>query len=145
MAYEFKLPDIGEGVVEGEIVRWLVATGDTLEEDQPMVEVMTDKATVEIPSPVKGTVTKTVGGEGDIIAVGDTLVVIDLAEEGPTDDSEQIEATGADIVITPCHNCHSGIEDIIGHYKLGKHVKFISEIMMEVMEIPDELKSNPEN
>jgi pyruvate dehydrogenase E2 component (dihydrolipoamide acetyltransferase) len=93
MAYEFKLPDIGEGVVEGEIVRWLVATGDTLDEDQPMVEVMTDKATVEIPSPVKGIVTKTVGGEGDIIAVGDTLVVIDLAEEGPTDDSEQREAS----------------------------------------------------
>ena len=54
--------------------------------------------------------------------------------------AEQIEATGADIVITPCHNCHSGIEDIIGHYKLGKHVKFISEILMETMDIPDELR-----
>lgn len=54
--------------------------------------------------------------------------------------AEQIERTGADIVITPCHNCHSGIEDIIGHYKLGKHVKFISEILMETMDIPDELK-----
>ncbi len=54
--------------------------------------------------------------------------------------AEQIAATGADVVITPCHNCHSGIEDIIGHYKLGKHVKFISEILMETMEIPDDLK-----
>lgn len=54
--------------------------------------------------------------------------------------AEQIEATGADIIITPCHNCHSGIEDVIGHYKLGKHVKFISEILVEVMEIPDELR-----
>ncbi|MEZ5358601.1 MAG: (Fe-S)-binding protein [Candidatus Zixiibacteriota bacterium] len=54
--------------------------------------------------------------------------------------AEQIAGTGADIVITPCHNCHSGIEDIIGHYKLGKHVKFISEILMQTMEIPDELR-----
>ncbi len=95
MAYEFKLPDIGEGVVEGEIVRWRVATGDTVDEDQPMVEVMTDKATVEIPSPVKGTVTKTVGGEGDIIAVGETLVVIDLGEQGSTDIPEQKHTQGA--------------------------------------------------
>jgi len=55
--------------------------------------------------------------------------------------AEQLGATGADIVITPCHNCHSGIEDIIGYYKLGMHVKFINEIMVEVMEIPEELKA----
>ena len=55
--------------------------------------------------------------------------------------AEQLAATGAHIVITPCHNCHSGIEDIIGAYKLGMHVKFFSEILMEVMEIPDELKA----
>ena len=55
--------------------------------------------------------------------------------------ADQIEATGADVVITPCHNCHSGIEDVIGFYKLGKHVKFISEIMVETMEIPDNLKA----
>ena len=48
MIYEFRLPDIGEGVVEGEVVRWLVKEGDLLQEDQPMVEIMTDKATVEI-------------------------------------------------------------------------------------------------
>lgn len=54
--------------------------------------------------------------------------------------AEQIAATGADIVITPCHNCHSGIEDIIGFYKLGKHVKFINEILVEVMDIPEHLK-----
>ena len=82
MPYEFKLPDIGEGVVEGEIVRWLIRPGDHLEEDQPMVEVMTDKVTVEIPSPVSGEVLKTVGGEGALIAVGATLVVIDTPE-GP--------------------------------------------------------------
>ena len=55
--------------------------------------------------------------------------------------AEQLAATGAHIVITPCHNCHSGIEDIISGYKLGMHVKFFSEILMEVIEIPDELKA----
>jgi len=57
--------------------------------------------------------------------------------------AEQLAATGADIVITPCHNCHSGIEDIVGHYDLGMHTKFISEILMETMEIPQELKGSP--
>ena len=55
--------------------------------------------------------------------------------------AEQLAATEAHIIITPCHNCHSGIEDIIGAYKLGQHVKFFSEILMDVMEIPDELKA----
>ena len=54
MTYEFRLPDIGEGVAEGEVVRWLVKEGDLVKEDQPMVEVMTDKATVEIGSPRAG-------------------------------------------------------------------------------------------
>ena len=79
MPYEFKLPDIGEGVVEGEIIRWMIQVGDHVEEDQPMIEVMTDKATVEIPSPVEGEVLETVGREGDLVAVGATLVVIDAA------------------------------------------------------------------
>jgi Fe-S oxidoreductase len=57
--------------------------------------------------------------------------------------AEQLATTGADIVITPCHNCHSGIEDIVGHYDLGMHTKFISDILMETMAIPDELKESP--
>ena len=79
--YEFKLPDIGEGVVEGEIVRWLVKEGDHLRVDQPMVEVMTDKATVEIPSPRAGRVIERVYAEGQICPVGKVLVRID---EGAT-------------------------------------------------------------
>ncbi|MDP8240135.1 MAG: (Fe-S)-binding protein [Candidatus Hatepunaea meridiana] len=55
--------------------------------------------------------------------------------------AEQLKATGASIICTPCHNCHSGIEDIVGFYKLGMHVKFISEILVEIMEIPEELKT----
>ena len=76
--YEFKLPDIGEGVVEGEIVKWLVKDGDIVKEDQPLVEVMTDKATVTIPSPKAGTVLKTFGKEGEIAKVHGTLVTLDL-------------------------------------------------------------------
>ncbi|MCC7384266.1 MAG: 2-oxo acid dehydrogenase subunit E2 [Deltaproteobacteria bacterium] len=77
MAFEFKLPDIGEGVVEGEIVKWHIKPGDLVAEDQPMVEVMTDKATVVIPSPRAGRVVATHGNEGDIAKVGGVLVVIE--------------------------------------------------------------------
>jgi pyruvate dehydrogenase E2 component (dihydrolipoamide acetyltransferase) len=76
--YEFKLPDIGEGVVEGEIVKWLVKAGDAVIEDQPLVEVMTDKATVTIPSPKKGKVTRTYGEEGSIAKVHHPLVELEL-------------------------------------------------------------------
>lgn len=79
MAFEFKLPDIGEGVVEGEIVKWLVKPGDSVDVDQPMVEVMTDKATVVIPSPKKGVIKETRGAEGAMVEVHSVLVVI---EEG---------------------------------------------------------------
>lgn len=75
MSNEFKLPDIGEGLAEGEIVKWLVAVGDTVEEDQPLVEVMTDKATVEIPSPRAGTIAELSAAEGDIVEIGTTILV----------------------------------------------------------------------
>jgi pyruvate dehydrogenase E2 component (dihydrolipoamide acetyltransferase) len=81
--WEFKLPDIGEGVVEGEIVKWLVKAGDEIKEDQPMVEVMTDKATVTIPSPKKGRVTKTWGKEGEIAKVHHPLVTLELDGAAP--------------------------------------------------------------
>ena len=76
--FEFKLPDIGEGVVEGEIVKWLVKPGDEIAEDQPLVEMMTDKATVTIPSPRKGKVLQTLGNEGDTAKVHQTLVVLEV-------------------------------------------------------------------
>ena len=81
MAFEFKLPDIGEGVVEGEIVEWLVAEGEEVTEDQPLVAVMTDKATVEIPSPKAGKVVSLGAKAGDTVPVGSVLVTID-AEGG---------------------------------------------------------------
>src|SRR5215471_3725787 len=78
MTYEFRLPDIGEGVVEGEVVRWLVKEGDVLREDQPMVEIMTDKATVEIPAPRAGRVAQRMFSEGQVCPVGKVLIVIDV-------------------------------------------------------------------
>ena len=77
MAFEFHLPDIGEGVVEGEIVSWKVKVGDKIKLDQPIVEIMTDKATVEIPSPRAGTVTKLNFKEGEICPVGQVLIAIE--------------------------------------------------------------------
>ncbi len=76
MAYEFKLPDLGEGLTEGEIARWLVAEGDEVAEDQPLVEIATDKTTVEIPSPAGGKVAQILVGEGEDVPVGTLLVVI---------------------------------------------------------------------
>ncbi len=81
MAFEFKLPDIGEGIHEGEVVKWLVKEGDVVKEDQPMIEVMTDKATVEIPSPKAGTILKLMYKEGEIAKVGAVLVTIGTAGE----------------------------------------------------------------
>jgi pyruvate dehydrogenase E2 component (dihydrolipoyllysine-residue acetyltransferase) len=74
--YEFKLPDLGEGLTEGEIARWLVEEGQQIAEDDPLVEIATDKTTVEIPSPAGGTVTRILVGEGDVVPVGTVLVVI---------------------------------------------------------------------
>ena len=80
--FEFKLPDIGEGVVEGEIVEWLVAVGDSIKEDDPILSVMTDKATVEIPAPCEGTVKSMVGEAGDILPVGAVCIVFEVDGDG---------------------------------------------------------------
>lgn len=84
--FEFKLPDIGEGVMEGEIVKWLVSKGEAVAEDQPMVEVMTDKATVTITSPKPGTVLELAGEEGATIAVHSKLVVLQLDGDSASGD-----------------------------------------------------------
>lgn len=76
MSYEFKLPDIGEGITEGEVVKWLVREGDEVKEEQPLVEVMTDKVTVTIPSPVTGRVAQIVAREGERVKVGQVLLKI---------------------------------------------------------------------
>ncbi|MBM4376278.1 MAG: 2-oxo acid dehydrogenase subunit E2 [Deltaproteobacteria bacterium] len=82
--FEFKLPDVGEGVTEGEVVKWLVKVGDAVGEDEPMVEVMTDKATVTITSPKKGRVLELGGAEGSVIAVHSMLVILDVGDGAAT-------------------------------------------------------------
>ena len=85
----FKLPDIGEGVVEGEVVQWHVSLGDSVAEDDPIVDVMTDKATVTIPSPVSGVITSLSGEVGGMVAVGATLVEFGSAGSAPTSESKE--------------------------------------------------------
>src|SRR3954451_13264302 len=94
--YVVKLPDVGEGIAEAEIVEWHVAAGDTITEDQVMVEVMTDKATVELPSPVAGVVTSLGGGIGDVLAVGSPLIRIETNAEAPnTETTVEASSNGA--------------------------------------------------
>lgn len=84
--YRFKLPDIGEGVVEAEITAWHVAIGDTVEEDAPIADAMTDKATIELTAPVSGTIKMIACEEGDILAVGADLVIFETDGEDETPD-----------------------------------------------------------
>jgi pyruvate/2-oxoglutarate dehydrogenase complex dihydrolipoamide acyltransferase (E2) component len=83
VAYEFKLPDLGEGLTEGEIARWLVEEGQDVAEDEPLVEIATDKTTVEIPSPAGGKVSRILVAEGEVVPVGTVLVVIGGDGSGP--------------------------------------------------------------
>ena len=82
MAFEFKLPDVGEGLHEAELLKWMVNEGDYVREDQPLMEVQTDKAAVEITSPVTGKVVKLLGKPEDILHVHSVVVVFDDGTEG---------------------------------------------------------------
>lgn len=93
MAFEFKMPDIGEGIHEGEIVKWFVKEGEVIQEDDVLCEIQNDKAVVEIPSPVEGPVLKVHFEEGDVATVGETLITIDAEgyEDEGGSDSDQAE------------------------------------------------------
>jgi len=93
MVFEFRLPDIGEGIAEGEVVKWLVKEGEEVRENQPLVEIMTDKVNVEIPSPKKGTVLRLMAKEGDVVKVGQTLLVI--GEKG----EQKVAATSTHLTV----------------------------------------------
>lgn len=98
--FTFKLPDIGEGISEAEIVAWHVAVGDRVEEDQQIADMMTDKATVEMESPVSGRVLELAGEVGDQVAIGSMLVVIEMEgdEDGEADAVAQpLDETGSDL------------------------------------------------
>ncbi|MGH6634269.1 MAG: biotin/lipoyl-containing protein, partial [Sphingopyxis sp.] len=83
--YSFRLPDIGEGIAEAEIVAWHVKIGERVEEDAQLADMMTDKATVEMESPVSGIVVELAGEVGDLIPIGSTLAVIETDEEATVD------------------------------------------------------------
>jgi 2-oxoisovalerate dehydrogenase E2 component (dihydrolipoyl transacylase) len=99
MNYEFKLPDIGEGVAEGEILKWLVSVGEFVKEDQPLVEVMTDKVNVEIPSPKSGKVAELLARVGEVVKVGQTLIVFEI--EGESQGVAQTAISTAHQIISP--------------------------------------------
>jgi len=99
--YAFRLPDIGEGVVEAEITAWHVAVGDEVEEDAPIADAMTDKATIELTSPVSGTVRTVACEEGEILAVGADLVVFDVDGDGNDNSTSSEEFTPLSTAIVP--------------------------------------------
>ena len=105
--FTFNMPDVGEGVAEAEVVEWHVKVGDRVEEDQHLVDVMTDKATIDIESPVAGIVTAVAGEVGDVIAIGAMLLVIEVEGEGAEEQAEaaaeQIEDEMSDAEIGRAH------------------------------------------
>ncbi|MEN9582041.1 MAG: hypothetical protein RJA70_5050, partial [Pseudomonadota bacterium] len=112
--FEFKLPDIGEGVSEGEIVSWLVSAGDSVTEDQDMVEVMTDKATVTIGAPTSGKVTEVRAAVGETVPVGTVIVVIesaDVAAPAPAAPAPAVPAS-APTPVTQAETKASAVGDI---------------------------------
>ena len=95
--FTFKLPDIGEGIAQAEIVGWHVKVGDRVEEDQPIADMMTDKATVEMESPVAGTVVRLAGEPGDQISIGAMLVEIEMDGEAAATPPPSVETIEAEV------------------------------------------------
>lgn len=136
MAYEFKLPDIGEGIAEGEIVKWHVQPGDTVQEDDTLVEIQNDKSVEEIPSPVSGKILKVLVPEGETASVGETLVEIDDGSGPAAETTPAVPASVAPAAPTPASgegryefklpDIGEGIaegEIFKWHVKVGDHVE----------------------
>jgi len=119
MAFVFNFPDVGEGIHEGTVVEWLVAEGDTVAEDQPLLKVETDKAVVELPSPKDGTVLKIHFAAGDLIHVGDALIIIGKAGENVADSGEAqtapVEASESVTALTVVDVAQSVTPGTVGH------------------------------
>src|SRR5260370_27008698 len=98
--YVFKMPDLGEGTVDAEIVAWHAKPGDAVTEDQLMVEVMTDKAAVEVPAPVSGRVVSITGAPGDKVEVGSPLIVFDVSEDAAAISSSAAKTAPAAVAST---------------------------------------------
>jgi 2-oxoisovalerate dehydrogenase E2 component (dihydrolipoyl transacylase) len=113
--YVFKLPDVGEGTAEAEIVTWHVAVGQTIAEDDPLVDVMTDKATVEMTSPVSGVVLELTGAPGDMAPVGSGIVVIEVAAEADADGI--VQAPAVETIAAPAPQAPSPAAPEAGAHK----------------------------
>ena len=112
--FTFKLPDIGEGIAEAEIVAWHIAVGDRVEEDQNIADMMTDKATVEMESPVSGTVVALAGAVGDQVAIGAALVVIETDAADVPDEVEAAPATAAQAETAEQYEAENpGVEEVV--------------------------------
>jgi 2-oxoisovalerate dehydrogenase E2 component (dihydrolipoyl transacylase) len=107
--YEFKLPDIGEGIAEAEIVAWHVKVGDEVAEDQQLADMMTDKATVEMESPVAGKVLEVAGAVGDMIPIGSVLVVIETEGSAPI----AVEPEGEEVIADGMAEVPEALEDVV--------------------------------
>src|SRR3989344_4905890 len=137
---EFKFPDVGEGIVEGEIVEWLVKEGDVVKQDQAIARIETDKAVVDIPSPVEGKIKKINFKKGEIVKVGEVLVVIDDGKEekeikkvgeepkkkesvgviGELEEAEEEQVTKREIKVTKSVSNNEGVLAMPGVRKLAK-------------------------
>src|SRR5699024_10222959 len=110
MAFKFKLPELGEGMAEGEVASWLVKEGDTVKEDDSLVEIQNDKSVEELPSPVSGTVKQIVAQEGQTVEIGDTLIVIDDGSADTGDDDEAPAASSDDSKEAPAEEAAPAAE-----------------------------------
>jgi pyruvate/2-oxoglutarate dehydrogenase complex dihydrolipoamide acyltransferase (E2) component len=113
MPIELKLPDVGEGIAEGEVVRWLAAEGAAVKEDDPLVEILTDKANIEIPSPVTGTVVKILAAPGQVVKVGGLLALIEPAA-GQAVAAHDVTASSDRPISTPREAKEPGLESPSG-------------------------------
>lgn len=143
MAREFRLPDIGEGLTEAEIVRWLVAEGEEVQSDQPIVEVETDKAVVEIPSPYAGVVISHGGAEGEVIEVGEVLVTIGDPGEVPDSAGSDVSMGEASLEPTAQESAPppSDPEPIVG--TLSDETETLSSTASARTEVPSAVKALP--
>lgn len=129
VAYEFKLPDIGEGIHEGEIVKWFVKPGDEIKEDDIIMEVQNDKAVVEIPSPVDGKVLEVKVEEGTVSVVGDVLLLIDAGDANPAEESapapEQTEEK-AEEKVAPANDSTGSPGPTVNDEEADEHTRVIA-------------------
>jgi 2-oxoisovalerate dehydrogenase E2 component (dihydrolipoyl transacylase) len=109
----FNLPDVGEGVAEAEVVAWHVSVGDRIDEDQPIADIMTDKATVEMESPVAGIVTRLGGNAGDVLAIGSVLVEIETEAVEGVEDIAENDTSNSDVITSPAQENTHAKSDVI--------------------------------